>query len=222
MPRWVETHGGTKQPATGPPVESINRFSEYNFIWLFVSPCVSTHRGVRYWPFVLSLADLFWIVPAVLHHVIRLLLPAEQSKSHQHHHRPPPTTPAPPLSFTNLASNMNNFKSGEPNPSQNINCGNVSGSYNNTWTNCDISVTDERRHILEWLSPLAPRLRYRDVRRSHVEGVGDWLLRTEEFIDWNTGGDELVSPLLFCYGDPGVGKTHIRYEPTFSRENGGD
>ena len=33
--RWVETHGDTKQPVTGPPVESINRFSEYNFVWLF-------------------------------------------------------------------------------------------------------------------------------------------------------------------------------------------
>ena len=83
-------------------------------------------------------------------------------------------------------------------------------------------VTDERRDILEWLSLLAPRLRHRDVRRSQVEGVGDWLLRTKEFIDWNTGEDGVVSPVLFCYGDPGVGKTHIRYEPIFSWEHGGD
>ena len=96
----------------------------------------------------------------------------------------------------------------------------MSGSYNNTWNDCDFGVTDERRHILEWLSPLAPRLRHRDVRRSQVEGVGDWLLRTEEFINWNTGEDGVVSPILFCYGDSGVGKTHIRYEPTFSWEMG--
>ena len=55
-----------------------------------------------------------------------------------------------------------------------------------------------------------------------MEGVGDWLLRTDDFINWNTGEDGVVSPVLFCYGDPGVGKTHIRYEPTFSWENGGD
>ena len=76
--------------------------------------------------------------------------------------------------------------------------------------------------MLEWLSPLAPRLRHRDVRRSQVEGVGDWLLRKEEFINWNTGEDGVVSPVLFCYGDSGVGKTHIRYERTFSWENEGD
>ena len=160
-------------------------------------------------------------MPSFLHPVVRLPLPSEQGKSHQHHHCPPPTTLASLLSFTNLARNMNKFKSQEPNPSQNINCGNVSGSYN-TWNNCDISVTDERRHILEWLSPLAPRIRHRDVRRSQVEGVGDWILRAEEFINWNTGEDRVVSPVLFCYGDPGVGKTHIRYEPIFSWADGGD
>ena len=114
---------------------------------------------------------------------------------------------------------MNNFKSREQYPSQTLNCGNMSGSYNNTWNNCDVSVTDERHQILEWISPLAPRLRHRDVRRSQAEGVGDWLLRTDEFINWNTREDELVSPLLFCYGDPGVGKTYVRYGPTFSWES---
>ena len=46
--------------------------------------------------------------------------------------------------------------------------------------------------------------------------VGDWLLGTEEFINWNTGEDGVVSQVLFCYGGPGVGKTHTRYAPTFS------
>ena len=117
---------------------------------------------------------------------------------------------------------MNIFKSWRLNLSQNINCGNVSGSYNNTWTDCEISVTDERRHILDWLSPLAPRLRHRDVRRSRVEGVGDWVLQTEEFIDWNTREGGVVNPILFCYGDPGVGKTHLRYDLMFSRANRGN
>ena len=95
---------------------------------------------------------------------------------------------------------------------QNINCGNVNGSYNNTWNNYGVPVTDERRQILEWLSPLAPRTRHRDIRASQVEGVGDWLLQTEEFVNWYTGEDGVVIPVLYCYGDPGVGKTHVRYD----------
>ena len=95
---------------------------------------------------------------------------------------------------------------------QNINCGNVNDSYNNTWNNYDISVTDERRQILEWLSPLAPRKRHRDIRASQVEGVGDWVLRTDEFVNWHAGEGGVVSPVLLCYGDPGVGKTHVRYD----------
>ena len=155
-----------------------------------------------------------------LHPVIRLSLPPNKVSliNTITANRPPPIAPASLPSFVNSASNMNTFKSREPNPSQNTNCGNVSGSYNNTWNNCDISVTDERRHILEWLSPLAPRIRHQEVRRLQMEGVGDWLLRTEEFIDWNSGEDGVVNPVLFCYGDPGVGKTHIRYGLKFSGE----
>ena len=125
----------------------------------------------------------------------------------------------------------------EPNPSQIINSGNVSDSFNHTVnfsqsSNCgnvndsyntvNNYNSDERRHILEWLSPLAPRLRHQDVKRSQVEGVGDWLLRTDEFKNWNNVEDGAVSPVLFCYGDPGVGKTHLRYGLTFSWANGDD
>ena len=98
----------------------------------------------------------------------------------------------------------------------------MSGSYNNIWNNGDISVTDERCHILEWLSQLNPQVRHRDVRSSQVEGVGDWLLQAEEFIDWNTSEDGLVSTILFCYGDPRAEKAHLRYESIFSWANTGD
>ena len=42
------------------------------------------------------------------------------------------------------------------------NRGNVTGSYNNMWKNCDIPVlvADKRRAVLEWLSPLEPRERH--------------------------------------------------------------
>jgi len=48
------------------------------------------------------------------------------------------------------------------------------------------------------------------VREGRVEGVGDWLLRTNEFEEWHTSEDGAINQLLFCYGDPGVGKTYLR------------
>ena len=66
---------------------------------------------------------------------------------------------------------------------------------------------------------LDPSLKHQDLRSSRVEGVGHWLLRTYEFINWNTGEDGVVSPVLFCYGDPGVGKTHIGYDLASLWEN---
>ena len=141
--------------------------------------------------------------------------PPNQSCFHQSHCRPTGS-----LSFFfNIASSMDTSTSPQPDTPQNNNCGNVIGSYNNTWDNCTFSVADKSLHILEWPSPLAPRLRHREVRRSHVGGVGSWLLRTDEFVNWNTGDDGVVSPVLFSYGDPGVGKTHIRYAQIFPRGN---
>ena len=86
---------------------------------------------------------------------------------------------------------------------------NVSGSYNVS-NNYEISTSDEKRQILEWLSPLAPRERHRVVSEGRMDGVGDSLLRTDEFKKWRTIEDYAVHPVLFCYGDPGVGKTYLR------------
>ena len=91
------------------------------------------------------------------------------------------------------------------------NCGNVTDSYNNVLNNCDISVTDEKRAILEWLSPLEPRERHHAIGMNRMSGVGDWLLITNEFIQWKEGDEGTAKPVLFCYGDPGVGKTYLRY-----------
>ena len=90
------------------------------------------------------------------------------------------------------------------------NVGNVIDSYKKVWNNCEISVSDEKRQILEWLSPMAPRERHQAVREGRVEGVGDWLLRSNEFEKWHISEDRTVHPLLFWYGDPGVGKTYLR------------
>ena len=95
----------------------------------------------------------------------------------------------------------------------NINYGNVTDSYKNVWNNCDIpvSVADEKRAVLEWLSPLEPREKHQAIGMGRVAGVGDWLFDTSEFTRWNQSGDGTAKPILFCYGDPGVGRTHLRY-----------
>ena len=77
----------------------------------------------------------------------------------------------------------------------NSNVGNMTGSYKNVWNvwnNCYISVSNENSSILEWLSPLALRERHRVVSKGRMEGVGDWLLRTNEFEKWHTSEDETV------------------------------
>jgi len=92
----------------------------------------------------------------------------------------------------------------------NQNIGNVTDSYKNVWNGCEISMSDEKRQVLEWLSPMAPRERHQAVSDGRVDGVGNWLLGTSEFEKWHTDEDEAVNPVLFCYGDPGVGKTYLR------------
>ena len=73
------------------------------------------------------------------------------------------------------------------------------------------TVADDRSNILAWLSPLDPKLRHQDIRDGRVENIGEWLLQTEEFRGWYAGGgSEPGDAVLFCYGDPGVGKTFIR------------
>ena len=92
----------------------------------------------------------------------------------------------------------------------NRNCGN---SNNIEYNHCNISVPDEKRQILEWISPFASRERHQSIRDSRVEKVGDWLLCNESFSTWRTSGDRTAKPVLFCHGNPGAGKTYIRYEP---------
>jgi len=90
-------------------------------------------------------------------------------------------------------------------------------SFNNTsYTAISVSnnvtVADDRSSILAWLSPLDPRSRHQDIRERRVESIGEWLLQAKEFRSWHAGskGDGSDSAVLFCYGDPGVGKTYIR------------
>ena len=89
----------------------------------------------------------------------------------------------------------------------NSNVGNVSNSYNNT---VNVGTDEESSQIHEWLSPLEPGRRHRDVRNRRLDGVGEWVLRRSEFESWRTGRGGSVNPTLLCYGAQGVGKTYIR------------
>lgn len=82
----------------------------------------------------------------------------------------------------------------------------------NTVIVSNIIVADARPDILTWLSPLDPKLRHQDIQRRRVGKVGEWVLQTQEFINWYAGSGESEShkAVLFCYGAPGIGKTFIR------------
>jgi len=81
---------------------------------------------------------------------------------------------------------------------------------NTTYTNS--IAAEDRPNFLAWLSPLDPKLRHQDIRDRRIENVGEWVLETEEFRSWYAGTkcDGSEKAVLFCYGDPGIGKTFIR------------
>ena len=89
-------------------------------------------------------------------------------------------------------------------------------SFNTSYTAISVSnnftSADGRYNILAWLSPLDPTSRHQGIQDRRVENIGGWLLQTEEFRSWHAGSgeDESDDTVLFCYGDPGVGKTYIR------------
>ena len=97
--------------------------------------------------------------------------------------------------------------------SSNVNCGNVTNSNTFTLNNKTITVNradNEDDQIKQWLSPLDPRYRHQSIQASRVNGVGSWLLESGEFREWSGSRVRQKQTVLFCYGDPGVGKTHIR------------
>ena len=93
----------------------------------------------------------------------------------------------------------------------NIDSFNVSNSYNNVVI---FTTTDDESKILAWLSPLEPQARHQDICDQRVDSIGDWLLETREFRSWYNGNQngETDQVVLFCHGDPGVGKSYIWYE----------
>jgi len=68
----------------------------------------------------------------------------------------------------------------------------------------------EGRQVISWLSPLEPQIRHHGVRTDRLDCVGHWVLETSEFRKWCDAEDGCGEPVLFCSGNPGVGKTYVR------------
>jgi len=85
----------------------------------------------------------------------------------------------------------------------NMHSGNISNSFNT-------GMSDEAAQIARWLSPLEPGNRHRAVSTDRFDGIGDWFLETREFREWRRSEDSAGKAVLFCSGNPGVGKTYLR------------
>ena len=90
---------------------------------------------------------------------------------------------------------------------------NNTNSFNNTTNNVSnhFIAHEDRLEILAWLSPLEPRVRHQNIEASRVDKVGNWLLETEQFQSWCGENNQCESQnaAIFCYGNPGAGKTYI-------------
>ena len=91
----------------------------------------------------------------------------------------------------------------------NINSFNVSTNHSNT-VNFVTEIDVGGDQTLQWLSPLEPQRRHQGVRTGRLDGIGNWVLETSQFRKWSDKEDGCVGPVLFCYGNPGVGKTYLR------------
>ena len=87
----------------------------------------------------------------------------------------------------------------------NVHSGNITGSFNTNFYN-----SDEDARIMHWLCPLEPNNRHQSVRTDRFDGIGDWFLETREFREWRGSEGGADKAVLFCSGNPGVGKTYLR------------
>ncbi|RPA89072.1 hypothetical protein L873DRAFT_1644294, partial [Choiromyces venosus 120613-1] len=60
--------------------------------------------------------------------------------------------------------------------------------------------------ILKWIFQFELPNRHKRVCTDRVGGVGNWIFETLEFVNWEANGSTYPN-ILFCYGNPGVGKT---------------
>jgi len=92
----------------------------------------------------------------------------------------------------------------------NTNSFNNNNSFNNIF-NFNPELGDKGQQTLRWLSPLEPQQRHQSVRTDRLDGMGNCVLETSEFRKWHEAEGGGVEPVLFCSGNPGVGKTYVTY-----------
>lgn len=68
-------------------------------------------------------------------------------------------------------------------------------------------LEQEIESLLQWISPLEPQKRHKDVRAKRLPNTGKWFLESDIFRNWRDGDE---GPGAFGYGIPGAGKTVIR------------
>jgi len=122
------------------------------------------------------------------------------SSAHGFRHSTKPTADHP--QYPTYEENMSQSFSHNINSLNNYTTVNVTNNF---------PVDDDRSNILVWLSPLDPKSRHEDIQGRRVENIGEWLLQTKGFRSWHAGNGrgESDGKVLFCHGDPGVGKTYM-------------
>ncbi|KAL0632096.1 hypothetical protein Q9L58_009028 [Maublancomyces gigas] len=64
----------------------------------------------------------------------------------------------------------------------------------------------ERSRILQWISSVEYAKHHRNAAEERVEGTGEWLFQTVDFVAWERSRD---STILWLHGIPGSGKTKL-------------
>jgi len=65
-------------------------------------------------------------------------------------------------------------------------------------------------YVREDISQKDPAVKHGGISCTRFEGVGDWILKKSEFQEWRGGEGGADKAVLFCSGNPGVGKTYLR------------
>ncbi|RPA88320.1 hypothetical protein L873DRAFT_1824652 [Choiromyces venosus 120613-1] len=91
---------------------------------------------------------------------------------------------------------------------RNYHSSNVAHSVNTN--NFITNTANDTAEIMQWLSPLETRNRYQDVRSDQFDGVGNWLLETNQFRERRSAQGGADKAVLFCHWNPGVGKTFLQ------------
>ncbi|KAK6433206.1 hypothetical protein LTR95_010613 [Oleoguttula sp. CCFEE 5521] len=61
----------------------------------------------------------------------------------------------------------------------------------------------EDQKVVDWLAPPDPWSKHADARARHEDGTGQWLLASDEYLEWKA----LQNRILWLHGKPGCGKT---------------